>query len=613
MIMAPTPACSQSTSAGFQNKHINEVETAAMRLSMLMKRSQQLILTLAMTLCVGSTTNAVDRPNIVLILSDDQAWTDYGFMGHPEIQTPNLDALARRSLVFDRGYVASPLCRPSLASMVTGLFPFDHGITGNDVDGRNDRAVLDLPLREQFRQHPGLIRTLTANGYLAHQSGKWWEGSFTDGGFTHGMTHGNPKQGGRHGDAGLKIGREGMTSVTEFIDLAVEQKKPFFLWYAPFLPHTPHNPPQRLLNRYANDDLATDVAQYYAMCEWFDETCGELLDHLDKKDVADNTIVLYFNDNGPNSSRWNDGMKGRKGSTDEGGVRSPLFVRWPDGVKNPGRRVSQICGALDLYPTILAATGAANVGKKVLDGKSLLPLWEGSASELGFRMLFSYWRGKASVRTQQFRLDNKGLLFDMAADPSQKEDVSSEQPSVAALLLGALIRFKQQMNEEVDSQRRPFSLGHADFDFTQLPARDAEISDGLKRSSIHPNCSYVTNWTSTGDVISWPVEVLQSGQYEVQLYYTCPSESLGTQIRLSCGRRTLDFTVAQAHDPPAFGPDRDRFKRTESAVKDFKAVTMGSLQLDAGVQTLALEAKEIPGPSAVDFRLLMFRRIEESE
>ena len=132
------------------------------------------------------------RPNIVFILSDDQAWTDYGFMGHPEIKTPHLDELAKQSVVFERGYVASPLCRPSLATMLTGLYPFDHKITGNDVDGRNNRAALDLPLRNEFHKLPSFIRTLTENGYLAHQSGKWWEGSYQDGGFTHGMTHGNP-------------------------------------------------------------------------------------------------------------------------------------------------------------------------------------------------------------------------------------------------------------------------------------------------------------------------------------------------------------------------------------------------------------------------------------
>ena len=202
---------------------------------------------------------AADKPNVVIILSDDQAWTDYGFMGHEQIKTPHLDKLAEQSVVFERGYVAAPLCRPSLASMVTGRYPFDHGITGNDVDGNKNRAALDLPLSQAFNKLPSFIRGLTDDGYLTHQSGKWWDGSFKDGGFTHGMTHGDPKRGGRHGDAGLVIGREGLKPISDFLDLAVTEKKPFLLWYAPFLPHTPHNPPRRLLDKYSAPGRPADV------------------------------------------------------------------------------------------------------------------------------------------------------------------------------------------------------------------------------------------------------------------------------------------------------------------------------------------------------------------
>ncbi|MEM6688997.1 MAG: sulfatase-like hydrolase/transferase, partial [Planctomycetota bacterium] len=215
---------------------------------------------------VQASNGIRERPNIVIIISDDQAWTDYGFMGHADIKTPYLDGLAARSLVFERGYVASPLCRPSLASILTGLYPFQHGITGNDVDGKNQRAELDLPLRAKFHRHPSFVNLLTQNGYLAHQSGKWWEGSWKDGGFTHGMTHGDPTRGGRHGDRGLKIGRDSMKPVTDFIDNAMKEQKPFLLWYAPFLPHSPHNPPKRFLENYRRPELANDVAEYYAMC-----------------------------------------------------------------------------------------------------------------------------------------------------------------------------------------------------------------------------------------------------------------------------------------------------------------------------------------------------------
>ncbi|MEX0792004.1 MAG: sulfatase [Pirellulaceae bacterium] len=303
---------------------------------------------------------AEPKPNIVLILSDDQGWMDYGFTGHESIETPHLDELAKRSVVFERGYVASPLCRPSLASIITGRFPTEHGITGNDVDGRNNREALDKPLRAAFHKFPSFVRELTASGYLTHQSGKWWEGSYQDGGFTHGMT-----RGGRHGDAGLTIGREGLKPVTDFIDMAKAEKQPFFVWYAPFLPHTPHNPPPRLLEKYSEPDRAPDVAKYDAMCEWFDETCGELLDHLDRQGLRENTIVLYICDNGwaatstnaadPNQQRWKGFALRSKGSPYEMGIRTPIMISWParlEPVRSP-----DLAHAIDLFPTITAMAG----------------------------------------------------------------------------------------------------------------------------------------------------------------------------------------------------------------------------------------------------------------
>ena len=344
----------------------------------MMKILKNFTLVCCLATAMAKVSTAAERPNIVFILSDDQAWTDYGFMGHPEIKTPHLDKLAERSVVFGRGYVAAPLCRPSLASMATGIYPFEHGITGNDVDGKNQRAELDVPMREAFHKHPSFIKMLTENGYLTHQSGKWWEGSYKDGGFTHGMTHGDPKRGGRHGDVGLKIGREGFKPVTDFIDMAVEKKKPFLLWYAPFLPHTPHNPPQRLLKKYTKPGRGMDVAKYYAMCEWFDETCGELTDIIEQRGLTDNTVVLYICDNGwaapstnaadPNQKLWGGYAQRSKSSPYENGIRTPIMVSWPGKVKP--ERAPDLAHAIDIFPTIAAAAGIK--APKSLPGIDLL-------------------------------------------------------------------------------------------------------------------------------------------------------------------------------------------------------------------------------------------------
>ena len=330
---------------------------------MINKARRILIATVAIPLAlVAGPVSGAQPPNIVVILGDDQAWTDYGFMGHPEIRTPHLDKLASRSLVFGRGYVASPLCRPSLASMLTGKFPQAHGVTGNDVDGRNDRERLDVPVREAFHRLPSFVRMLTSNGYLAHQSGKWWEGSHADGGFTHGMM---PKPA-RHGSAAsLAIGREGLQPVTAFIDQATKAGKPFLVWYAPFLPHTPHNPPERLLGKYRKPGRAEDVAKYYAMCEWFDESCGGIFDHLEARGLTGNTAIIHICDNGwvaasanrddPAQQDWSQYALRSKGSPYENGVRTPILVSWPEKVAPA--RAGGFAHAVDLFPTIAAITG----------------------------------------------------------------------------------------------------------------------------------------------------------------------------------------------------------------------------------------------------------------
>lgn len=319
-----------------------------------------------------------------MIISDDQSWTDYSFMGHDTIQTPALDRLAARSATFRRGYVPVALCRPSLATMITGLYPSEHRITGNDPTRTPGMSTEDYNrLRESLIANidkvPTVPKLLAEQGYLSHQSGKWWEGNYSRGGFTEGMTRGFPQAGGRHGDDGLKIGREGMQPVLDFVDSAVQKKKPFFLWYAPFLPHTPHNPPERLLKKYSQPGRPVSLAKYYAMCEWFDETCGTLLDHLDTAGVSDNTLIVYVTDNGwiqrtPETDvpeKWKPSFAPRsKQSPYEGGTRTPIMVCWPK--KIAAKEYPDVVSSIDLVPTMLRAAGATV--PENLPGLDLLPL-----------------------------------------------------------------------------------------------------------------------------------------------------------------------------------------------------------------------------------------------
>jgi len=400
---------------------------------------------------LGSVANAADRPNVVLIISDDQAWTDFGFMGHAVIETPNLDKLASQGARFANGYVTAPLCRASLSSIITGLHPHQNKIYSNDPPKGVDRNVM-LPLLGNALTLP---RMLKKAGYRSLQTGKFWEGHYANGGFTHGMTENKIR--GRHGDVGLKIGRETMQPIYDFIDDSGDT--PFFIWYAPMLPHCPHNPPKRLLDKYQAKVESTHLATYYAMCEWFDETCGQLLDYLDQKALADDTLIAFIVDNGwiqrkqrPKKGQFRAAPRS-KATPYEGGVRTPVLLRWPNRIR-PGDH-PELVSAVDLAPTILNACGLKPTPH--MPGVDLLPVATGSdkltrdavfgadfvhtakvlgdpAANLEYRWIR---RGKWKLIVP---VDKSGHceLYNVADDPHEHKNLANTHPTVVKELTDRL-------------------------------------------------------------------------------------------------------------------------------------------------------------------------------
>jgi len=307
---------------------------------------------------------AASLPNVVMIVSDDQGWTDFGFMGHPVIKTPHLDKLASESAVFPNGYVPTSLCRASLATLLTGLYASQHKICCNDPP----EGVAREAMHPFIRNAPTAPRLLQQLGYRSLQTGKFWEGHFSNGGFTHGMT-----EKGRHGDTGLAIGRQTMQPIFDFIEAGGSQ--PFFVWYAPMMPHDPHTPPERLLKKYLLEGRSERLAKYWAMCEWFDETCGELLGWLDRKGLRDNTLIVFVVDNGwiqetgPRQTTRGWFAPKSKLSPYDGGLRTPVMLRWPGRIK-PAKH-SDLVSTIDIAPSILAACGLkkpeATPGASLLD------------------------------------------------------------------------------------------------------------------------------------------------------------------------------------------------------------------------------------------------------
>lgn len=395
-------------------------------------------------------------PNVVMLISDDQAWTDYGFMAHPVIKTPHLDRLASESATFVNGYVPTSLCRPSLATLISGLYPHEHKIAGNDPPKGTDRGEM---LRH-IRSMPKLPVLLGEAGYLSHQSGKWWEGHYQEGGFTAGMTHGDPSKGGRHGDEGLKIGREGLDPVWEFLDGT--EGKPFFLWYAPFLPHQPHNPPPRLFEKYRSSDRPVELTKYYAMCEWFDETCGALLDGLERRGMSDNTLVVYVTDNGwiqrtPQSelpADWKHPFAPKsKRSPYDTGVRTPIMLRWPGRIAPA--QYDTLISSVDLAPTILHACGLTPSDE--MPGQNLLDVAASDGKtdrDIVFGEIFEHDqpdidRPSAGLlfrwcRQGDYKLivpagdDAASELYNLAADPHETKNIIGDHTDKVAELRARL-------------------------------------------------------------------------------------------------------------------------------------------------------------------------------
>jgi arylsulfatase A-like enzyme len=378
-------------------------------------------------------TTAAQRPNIVIILSDDQGWGDLSVHGNTNLSTPNIDSLARDGALFERFFVC-PVCSPTRAEFLTGRYHprgsvYDTSSGGEMLD-LDERTVAELFQAAGYRtgafgkwhngsQYPYHPRARGFDEYYGFPSGHW--GDYFDAPLEH--------------NGQIVEGRgflpDDLTDhALEFIE--TNRDRPFFCYLPLNTPHTPLQVPDRFYEKFRSAELklraegnaegkrgkavAEDLEKtraVLAMCENIDWNVGRVLAKLDALQLQRNTIVLYFADNGPNTLRWNGGMRGTKGSTDEGGVRSPLLVRWPETIK-PGTRIEQIAGAIDLLPTLADLAGISTTfttpsayerakntpsSPKPLDGRSLKPLLVASSQPWPEREIFSHWGGRVSCRS----------------------------------------------------------------------------------------------------------------------------------------------------------------------------------------------------------------------
>jgi arylsulfatase/arylsulfatase A len=423
----------------------------------------------------------VQRPNVIVIMSDDQGGGDYGFMGNNVIRTPELDVMAKRSGMLTKFYV-SPVCAPTRASLMTGRYNY----RTRCIDTYKGRAMMDpaeVTIAEVLRE---------AN-YRTGIYGKWHLGDLypmrpMDQGFEDSLIH----RGGGIGQPSDPIGAEGkytdptllkngietpmkgyctdiyFDGAMDFIESAVKRKENFFTYIATNAPHGPyHDVPEKLYQEYLKVDFRpiminkkisparlkseTDkLARICAMITNIDENVGRLFKKLDQLGIRENTIVMYLNDNGPNSMRYVGNMRGMKTHIDDGGVRSPLVFHWPAKVK--ARKTSdELCAHIDLMPTILDACGVKMPAKVKIDGRSFLSLLTGNNAPWPKRqVVLQTHRGNVPQLYHHFALHEepwklvhptgfgkekfteppKVELYDLSKDPRQQNNVAIQYPQV---------------------------------------------------------------------------------------------------------------------------------------------------------------------------------------
>ena len=575
------------------------------------------------------------RPNILLVITDDQGFGDVGSHGNGRIDTPVQDRLAGEGARFDRFYVC-PVCAPTRAGLMTGRWHSRMGVCGTSRGWERMRSG-EMTIAEIFGGGD--------DGYATGCFGKWHNGHYypehPNGqgfdefvGFCRG--HWNDYFDPLMERNGVEYQGEGYI-VDVLTDHAIDymennRRGPFLCYVAYNVPHSPYLVPDSYFDKYKARGFDDLVASVYGMTECVDDNLGRLLAKVDELGLRDDTIVIFMSDNGPARTvdypRYNAGMRGDKGSVHEGGVRVPFFIRWPGRIK-AGKTVEPIASYVDVLPTLMELAGVSAPGDLDLDGLSLAPLLgPGKKRDWPDRKVFSlHSRGPdevlqaGAVRSQRWlavsdprwsRSKSKDPakraeweLYDMVADPGEKRDLAKERPQVLAELRGDFDAWFEDVGRD-GFETEPAPIGYPEFAQVDVFVQDARWNGGLETTT--GNNGYVINWHDTKSYPEWTVDIITAGLYEISLMYTCPKEDVGSRMQVAIGGQRLVGVVEKAYDPE-FLPSPQRVVFKHYYEKPFAAMKMGAVRLDKGVVTMSVKALKISGSAAMDLRAVRMKRL----
>ncbi len=486
------------------------------------------LLTLAAT-CVWHSpvrSEPAPRPNVVLVMTDDQGYGDLGCHGNPALRTPNIDRFYGDSVRLTNFHV-SPTCSPTRGALLTGRYANRvgtwHTIMGRSLLQAGERTIAD---------------TLRAGGYRTGMFGKWHLGENypfrpQDRGFDDTLTFGGGAIGNAQDywgndyfdDTYLRNGRperfKGYCTDIWFQEairfVEANRDAPFFLYVPTNAPHGPFLVPDRFTRRYAAQGIRSPLAEFYGMIESIDENFGLLIRKLDELGLGDRTIVVFMTDNGSTMGdrAFNAGMRGGKGSEYEGGHRVPFFIRWPAGGISGGRDIDTLAAHIDVLPTIAELAGLTVPRQPSLDGTSLAPLLLGKTTEWPNRTVITdsqridfprKWR-KSAVMDRRWRLINGEELYDLQTDSGQSRDVSEGHPEVVSRLRSAYDAWWSDLQPSLSDYAR-IVLGSESQNPTWLSTHD-----------IHGEVVWLHSQVEAGLRADgfWAVAVERPGLYEIRL------------------------------------------------------------------------------------------------
>jgi arylsulfatase A-like enzyme len=568
------------------------------------------------------------KPNILLILTDDQGYGDFSIHGNPHLQTPHIDRLGQSGVRFDRFYVNS-FCAPTRAALLTGRWPLRtgcHGVTHNREAMRPSEVTLAEALRGAGYRSACIGKWHNGEQYPFTPMGQGFDEAF---GFNNG--HWN-----NYFDPMLLRGSQPEQTKGYITDVLTDEAmkfitanktRPFFCYLAYNAPHSPYQVPDRYFDKFKAKGFDNTVAAFYGMCENLDDNVGRLLAHLEAENLADNTIVLFLTDNGGTAGvkTYNAGMRGGKTSVHEGGTRVPLFMRWPAAKWQP-HLAAPIVSHIDLFPTLLDLCGVKAPDGPKVDGITLRPLLE-KAGRAAWpeRTLFTHNpidetnKFPGAVRTQRHRLvrEIKGpaggsnakandasatpwQLYDMESDPSETKDIAADHPDIVQQLSARYDAWFADISRE-GLQRFPLPVGHAEHNPVELHAPQAFFTKPLQFAVGSGAANdWLTAWTDAQGKVWFDIEVATAGDYDIELALACPPSDAGSRLRISVGTESFETVIpaALAREIPL--PHRD--EKAQYRSREWTTLKAGTLKLPKGPAKLTLEPLTMPGTQVMDLK-----------